>query len=400
MALTKVSADMLQAGAGGIAWQTTPKTAAFTAAANEGYFVDTSSSAITVTLPSSPTAGNEVSIVDYTGTAGTNNITITSSNNINGSSNDVKIDYERGGVSIVYVDATQGWIAASAANETAEALFSPVVVDYLVVAGAGGGGGVGGGGGAGGYRTSYGDSNVSALNLLPSTNYTVTIGSGGAPSATGAASNGDGGIGANGSNSVFSTITSAGGGGGAGGGSNAAGSGGSGGGSRGGNSGSGNTPSVTPSQGNNGGDSAGAYIGGGGGGASQAGNTTANNGGNGSANSITGTSVTYAGGGGGGGNTGGGTPYNIGSGGTGGGADGGANAGTANTGGGGGGGTWTNNANYTTQRGGAGGSGVVIIRYLNTYTVTIGSGLTGSTATDGSHKVTTFTAGTGNISFS
>jgi hypothetical protein len=33
-------------------------------------------------------------------------------------------------------------------------------------------------------------------------------------------------------------------------------------------------------------------------------------------------------------------------------------------------------------------------------TVTIGSGLTGSTATDGSDKVTTFTAGTGTISFS
>jgi hypothetical protein len=42
---------------------------------------------------------------------------------------------------------------------------------------------------------------------------------------------------------------------------------------------------------------------------------------------------------------------------------------------------------------------VVIIRYPNTYTVTIGAGLTGSTATDGSDKVTTFTAGTGNISF-
>ena len=43
--------------------------------------------------------------------------------------------------------------------------------------------------------------------------------------------------------------------------------------------------------------------------------------------------------------------------------------------------------------------GVVIIRYPNAYTVTIGSGLTGSTATDGTDKVTTFTAGTGNIQF-
>ncbi len=276
----------------------------------------------------------------------------------------------------------------------------PLTVDYLVVAAGGGGGGIGGGGGAGGYRTSYGDSSVSPLTLNPSTNYTVTVGAGGAQSATGAAWNGDGGIGANGGNTVFSTITSAGGGGG--GSSNTAGKdGGSGGGSRFSTPGSGNIPSVTPSQGNSGGDAASAsgYIGGGGGGASQSGNTVNNNGGNGSANSITGTSVTYSGGGGGGGNTGGSPPYNEGVGGTGGGANSGANAGTVNTGGGGGGGTWTNNASTTTQRGGAGGSGIVILRYPNTFTVTIGSGLTGTTATTGSDKITTLTAGTGNIQF-
>jgi hypothetical protein len=52
------------------------------------------------------------------------------------------------------------------------------------------------------------------------------------------------------------------------------------------------------------------------------------------------------------------------------------------------------------QTGGSGGSGVVILRYPNSYTVTIGAGLTGSTITDGIDKVTTFTGGTGNISFS
>jgi hypothetical protein len=47
-----------------------------------------------------------------------------------------------------------------------------------------------------------------------------------------------------------------------------------------------------------------------------------------------------------------------------------------------------------------GGSGVVILRYLTASgTITIGSGLTGSTATDGSYKVTTITAGTGNVSW-
>ena len=47
-----------------------------------------------------------------------------------------------------------------------------------------------------------------------------------------------------------------------------------------------------------------------------------------------------------------------------------------------------------------GGSGVVIVRYPNTYTITVGAGLTSSTTTDGSDKVTSFTAGTDTISFS
>jgi hypothetical protein len=70
-------------------------------------------------------------------------------------------------------------------------------------------------------------------------------------------------------------------------------------------------------------------------------------------------------------------------------------AGTVNTGGGGGGGANSG----TGANGGAGGSGVVILRYANIYTITIGAGLTGTTATDGSQKVTTITAGTGNVSW-
>jgi hypothetical protein len=72
--------------------------------------------------------------------------------------------------------------------------------------------------------------------------------------------------------------------------------------------------------------------------------------------------------------------------------------GDTNTGGGGGG--TSDNVINGTARAGNGGSGIVILRYPNTHTVTIGSGLTGTTATDGSDKVTTFTAGTGTISFS
>ena len=410
MALTKLTTDLIDGtivtsvngstGAvtleTGTDWQATPKTADFTAVAGEGYFVNTTSAAITVTLPSSPSSGDEVNLVDYAGTADTNNITITSSDNINGSSDDVKIDYERGGVSMVYVDATQGWIAYNAANETAQALAPdvPITVDYLVVAGGGGGGGVGGGGGAGGYRTSHGDSNVSALSLSSSTDYIVTIGAGGSANATVVNWNNDGNIGGNGVNSVFSTITSAGGGGGAGG-VNAAGSGGSGGGTRSGTPGSGNTPSTTPAQGFAG-ASVGSQFGGGGGGAAEAGSTDGDaHGGDGKANDITGTSTYYAGGGAGGG---GGAV-----GGLGGGAASGNSHGTPNTGGGGGGGTWTNNANTTTQGGGNGGSGVVILRYPDAYTITVGAGIieaSGSPFTEGSDKVSVFTGGTGNISFS
>jgi hypothetical protein len=67
-------------------------------------------------------------------------------------------------------------------------------------------------------------------------------------------------------------------------------------------------------------------------------------------------------------------------------------AGTPNTGGGGGGGGGGSN-------GGNGGSGIVILRYPAAFTITIGAGLTGSTATVGSDKVTTITAGTGNVSW-
>ena len=53
-----------------ISWQAV-KTADFTAVAGEGYFVNTTSAAITVTLPSSPSAGDKIAVMDYAGTADT-----------------------------------------------------------------------------------------------------------------------------------------------------------------------------------------------------------------------------------------------------------------------------------------------------------------------------------------
>jgi len=94
----------------GTSWQAV-KTSAFTAVAGEGYFINTTSAAITVTLPASPTQGDEVSIIDYAGTADTNNITVgRNSENIQGSAADLTVSVERAAFTLVYADSTQGWL--------------------------------------------------------------------------------------------------------------------------------------------------------------------------------------------------------------------------------------------------------------------------------------------------
>lgn len=91
-------------------WQAV-KTSSFTAVAGEGYFVNTTSGAITVTLPASPTQGDEVSIIDYAGTADTNNITVgRNSENIQGTAADLTVSIERAAFTLVYADSTQGWL--------------------------------------------------------------------------------------------------------------------------------------------------------------------------------------------------------------------------------------------------------------------------------------------------
>ena len=66
---------------------------------------------ITVTLPSSATQGDEVSIIDYAGTFDTNNLTVgRNSHKIQGSAADLTVSTERAGFTLVYVDSTQGWL--------------------------------------------------------------------------------------------------------------------------------------------------------------------------------------------------------------------------------------------------------------------------------------------------
>lgn len=376
-------------GGGGLTWQSV-QTGNFTASAGNAYPVNTTSAAITVTLPASPSAGDLITLTDYAGTFATNNMVVANNGNkINGSLASATFATNQSSVQLVYVDSTQGWKAYSFSVTSLPLSFE---LDYLVVAAGGGGGGRGGGGG-GGFRS--GSTSVSLA-----TGITVTIGAGGAGGTASAR-------GTNGSDSVFKTITSAGGGGG--GAYNVgatvfcdgkAGGSGGGGGSYSlgpfvlGVGGSGNTPATSPSQGNAGGtamsDATTYTNGGGGGGAGAAGaNATSGSsgvGGAGSANSITGASVTYAGGGGGGGNV----SANGGAGG--GGNGGGTNNGTANLGGGGGG---------VNGNGGAGGSGVVIIAYPDTYPAlaSIGAGLTYNQPTRSGYRVYRFTAGTGTISW-
>ncbi len=406
---------------GTVDWQTSSiKTTDFTASNGEGYFINTTSGSITATLPSSPSAGDIVALADYANTADSNNIIVANNGSkIMGILNNFIISVEGSSVTFVFIDSTQGWRptdASKATDVTEQASYisatggsiatcgdfkihtftgpgtfcvsagsgSIAVADYRVVAGGGAGGAVSGGGGAGGgHRTNY-PSGCSGIPISAGA-YPITVGAGGTAQSNN--------FGNSGSNSIFSIITSAGGGGGGGGGDgpgpgdNTGRSGGSGGGGGGSGpdgsganpGGSGNTPSVSPPQGNNGGPSSpspasGIRHGGGGGGSGATGGTspTPNRGGfggNGTANSITNSSVTYAGGGGGGsrnpsfGSSGPSAPGGSGGGGKGGGGpDGGANgaAGGTNQGGGGGGGQYTNGSSDT---GSNGGSGIVIIRY-------------------------------------
>jgi hypothetical protein len=77
--------------------------------AGRRYFVDTTA-ARTLTLPASPTLGQEIIIFDATGSAGTNNITVArNGNKINGQTVNAIIDVDQSGSVFIYTGATVGW---------------------------------------------------------------------------------------------------------------------------------------------------------------------------------------------------------------------------------------------------------------------------------------------------
>jgi len=217
---------------GTVDWQTgSIKTATFTAANGEGYFANTTGGVFTVNLPSSPTAGAIVAIADYANTFDTNNLTIgRGGSNIEGSASDFVVNTEGAAMTLVFVDATKGWIFTDSGNSsdgfgnnfiiatggtvstspcgndkihtfTGPGTFAVSqiastpgnnVVSYVIVGG-GAGGGVkrAGGGGAGGYRevkspvTPYtaspldGYANAPNRVTVTATSFPVVVGGGG-----------------------------------------------------------------------------------------------------------------------------------------------------------------------------------------------------------------------------
>ena len=95
---------------GGTDWQAV-KTSNFTAVAGEGYFINTTSGTVTMTLPASPSIGDEVAFIDYAGTFDSNTMTVgRNSEKINGATADLTVSVERAANTLVYTDGTQGWL--------------------------------------------------------------------------------------------------------------------------------------------------------------------------------------------------------------------------------------------------------------------------------------------------
>jgi hypothetical protein len=298
---------------GTVNWDTTAKTASFTSVSGNGYFVNTTSGAITVTLPATPSAGDIVALQDYAGTWETNNVTIArNGSNIGGIAVDATLSTSNQSITLVYVDGTRGWQTVNDSTQnidgaeyiiatggtvtccgdykihtfTGPGTFTVTSVgnsegsnevSYMVVAGGGAGGrgatgssNSGAGGGAGGFREgktpqcTYTSSPLACTsgsnNGIPVTaqGYPIVIGAGGTAApfpdnfptlSPAAAGNGN-------PSSAFSITSTAGGGG-----ANrtqpqefSGAPGGSGGGAiSNGSGGTGNTPPVSPPQGNPGG---------------------------------------------------------------------------------------------------------------------------------------------------
>ena len=91
----------------------TEATSSLTMSSGNTYILDTSS-AITVTLPASAAIGDKIGIIDGTGGASSNNITVArNSHKIQGLSEDMTVANNRAAFELVYYNATNGWLLTS-----------------------------------------------------------------------------------------------------------------------------------------------------------------------------------------------------------------------------------------------------------------------------------------------
>ena len=179
----------------GLAIQSVHTSATLTAAAGNIYPIDTSSNAVTATLPGSPNAGDQVMFIDYASNFDTNALTIDSGSvKFEGqTANDGIANKAKQVIHLIYIDSTKGWLPIQSSAElnltlpprgqtayttAGSFVFTvPAAVTNLAVVcvGAGGGNSNGNSGGAGGggalaYRN--------AITVTPGSTASITVGAG------------------------------------------------------------------------------------------------------------------------------------------------------------------------------------------------------------------------------
>lgn len=82
----------------------------YTAVNNDQLIIDTSAAARQVTLPASPSVGNEVTFIDAKASFGSNNLTIArNGSNILGSASNLVVSVNGTAFTLVFLNATRGW---------------------------------------------------------------------------------------------------------------------------------------------------------------------------------------------------------------------------------------------------------------------------------------------------
>ena len=146
------SSGTIAVSAAGLNWSDTIITGSTaTVEAGNGYWINTTSNTCTITLPSSAESGDQIVLIDYARTWGTNKIIIDSNGlNYQGNADTYTVEYTTDGqsVNIVYSDATKGWIPLED-DVTADVPVAPVTQKAIF-----------------GYGTT--GSNVSMSNLVSS----------------------------------------------------------------------------------------------------------------------------------------------------------------------------------------------------------------------------------------